>query len=137
MALELTIVKETHPAESFTIADGASVEKGTLMKMTDPNTVAASDGDADIIAGVLKIEKVANSGITQAAVWTRGDFKATAGGSITVGDALITNASTGVPFISVRFTSKIDISFTSEGELIIISDPLSNPIPTFLIFIDD
>lgn len=95
MALELTIFKETHPAESFTIADGASVAKGTLMKLTDPNTVAASDGDADIIAGVLKVEKVANSGITQAAVWTRGEFKATAGGSITVGDALITNASTG------------------------------------------
>jgi len=95
MALELTIFKETHPAESFTIADGTSVEKGTLMKLTDPNTVAPSDGDEDIIAGVLKVEKVANSGITQAAVWTRGVFKATAGGSITVGDALITNASTG------------------------------------------
>jgi hypothetical protein len=95
MALELTIDKETQIAESFTVADGASIEKGTLMKLSDPNTVAASDGDADIIAGVLKVEKVASSGITQAAVWTRGVFKATAGGSITVGDALITNASTG------------------------------------------
>ena len=95
MALELTIYKETHPAESYTIADGTSVEKGTLMKFTDPNTVAASDGDGDVIAGVLKVEKVANSGITKAAIWTRGVFKATAGGAITVGDALVTNASTG------------------------------------------
>ncbi len=95
MALELTIFKETHPAESFTIADGTSVEKGTLMKLTDPNTVAPSDGDGDIIAGVLKVEKVANSGITSAAVWTRGVFKATAGGVIAVGAALVTNAASG------------------------------------------
>lgn len=98
MALELTIVKETHPAESFIIADGNSVEKGSLMKFTDPFTVAISDGDTDIIAGVLKIEKVANSGIVQAAVWTKGTFKGFAGAAgVTVGAALISDVATGAP----------------------------------------
>lgn len=95
MANEHVLILETHIAEPMTVADGTSIEKGTFLKMTDPNTAAASDGDADIVAGVLKVEKVANSGITRAAVYRGGKFRATASGSITVGDALITASSSG------------------------------------------
>lgn len=95
MALELTLHHETHLPIPFTCADGTGIEKGTLLKLTDPNTVAASDGDSDVVAGVAAEEKIANDGKTKIAVYTRGIFNATAGGAITVGDALTTNASSG------------------------------------------
>ena len=95
MANEHVLDLETDIAVPMTIADGTGVEKGSMMKMTDPDTVVLSDGDADIVGGVLKVEKVANSGITRAAVYRGGVFKATASGSITVGDQLITASSSG------------------------------------------
>lgn len=95
MANEHVLDLETDIAVPMTIADGTGVEKGSMMKMTDPDTVVLSDGDVDIVGGVLKVEKVANSGITRAAVYRGGVFKATASGSITVGDQLITASSSG------------------------------------------
>ena len=95
MALEATLVYETQTAIPFTCADGAGIEKGTVLKLTDPMTVAASDGDVDIIAGIAAEEKIASDGKTTIAVYTRGYFKVTSGGTIAVGAALITNASSG------------------------------------------
>lgn len=95
MTNEHELILETHIAEPWTVADGTSIEKGALLKATDPRTASLADGDEDIVAGVLKVEKVASSGLTTASVYRGGRFKATACGSITVGDALITNASSG------------------------------------------
>jgi len=90
MANEHEIIHETHIPIPFTVADGTGIERGTLCKMTDPKTAVKSDGDADIVAGVLAEEKIASNGVTSAPIYRGGVFKATASGSITVGDALIT-----------------------------------------------
>lgn len=88
-------VYEFGPKIPFICADGTGIEKGTLLKLEDEFTVSASDGDADIIAGVAAEEKIANDGKTTIAGWIDGIFKATAGGNCTVGKSLMSYSSTG------------------------------------------
>ena len=61
----------------YTIADGSAgsdVEKGTLMKITNPRTIIATAADNDPFAGVLAAEKVGGDGSTTATVYTKGIF---------------------------------------------------------------
>ena len=96
MAAVNVLRTETMLPIQFTCADGTGIEKGTLLKMIDPDTVAASDGDTDIIAGIAAEEKVANDGKTKIAVYTRGIFIGTAGAAgVTAGSAIISDSSTG------------------------------------------
>lgn len=96
MALEATLVYETMPPIPFTCADGTGIAKGTVLKLTDPMTVSASDGDTDVVAGIAAEEKIASDGKTTIGVYTRGIFKVAIGaGGCTVGAALITDAATG------------------------------------------
>lgn len=91
MANEHTIHFETDLPVSFTVANATGIEKGTLLQSTDPNTAIAVSATKNVVAGVAAQEKIASDGITKLAVWTRGTFRAVASGSITVGDALITD----------------------------------------------
>lgn len=95
MASECTLVVETQPPISFTCANGTGIEKGAILKMTDPMTCALADGDDNVIAGIAAEEKIANDGNTRIAVYRRGIFKGLAGGAITLGCALGTFASSG------------------------------------------
>ena len=95
MALEWTIDTELEPAVFFTVADGTGIEKGSLLKLTDPMTVIINSGDIDQIIGVAAEEKVSGDGKTTLGVYMRGIFICTAGASITVGDLLMNNASAG------------------------------------------
>jgi|TARA_R100000501_G_C2630530_1_gene125959 hypothetical protein len=98
MALELTLILETELPIPFTVADGAGIEKGTLLTMSDPMTAAGCTTDNAIIAGVAAEEKIANDGNTKLAVYRGGIFKATIGAAgCTVGDALISDCNTGDP----------------------------------------
>lgn len=69
----------------FTCADGTGIEKGTLLKLTDPRTASASNGAGDIIAGIAAREKIANDGRTRIPVFTRGIFDMYASGAINAG----------------------------------------------------
>ena len=98
MALELTLILETELPIPFTVADGAGIEKGTLLTMSDPMTAAGCTTDNAIIAGIAAEEKIANDGNTKLAVYRGGIFKATIGAAgCTVGDALISDCNTGDP----------------------------------------
>lgn len=63
------------------------------MSLTDPNTGAAHAGGSAVIqvSGILAYEKIASNGQTKMGIYKRGRFKATASGSITVGDPLVTD----------------------------------------------
>jgi len=61
----------------FTVADGTSISKGTLLKFADPRTASASSGDADVFAGIAAADKVANDGATSIAAYTEGIFDLT------------------------------------------------------------
>ena len=96
MANEAVLIYETELPIPFTCADGTGIEKGAILKMTDPMTAALADGDGDIIAGIAAEEKIANDGKTKIAVYRGGIFRVLAGASgITVGLALDTHAATG------------------------------------------
>ena len=72
-----------------TIADGSSgtnIEKGTLMKLTDPNTVEATSSSADEWGGVLAMEKVGGDGSTNCSVYLDGVFDMVAQDTITIGE---------------------------------------------------
>lgn len=95
MANECTLVVELEPPIPFTVADGTGIEKGAILKLTDPMTASLADGDADVIAGIAAEEKIANDGKTTLGVYRRGIFKGLAGGAVTVGQAINTYAATG------------------------------------------
>lgn len=94
MANEATLIMEFLPALNMTCADGTGIEQGAILKLSDPMTAAISDGDVDAVAGILKTEKIANDGKTFCAVYRSGIFDIYASGSITAGDAVVTDSST-------------------------------------------
>ena len=94
MASEATLIVETELPIMFTVADGAGIEKGAILKMTDPMTAVLANGDGDIIAGIAAEEKISGDGVTKLAVYRGGIFKVLAGTAITVGVTLDTNAAT-------------------------------------------
>ena len=96
MADEAVLLFELSKPVPFTCADGATIEKGTLLKLSDPMTVAATSADNDIFIGVAAHEKIANSGVTKIGVYLTGIFRMKDSGSgITVGtDVVIKGANT-------------------------------------------
>ena len=112
MALEWTLLTELEPPISVTVAEGTAITKGALLKLNDPFTATTSGGDIDSVIGIAAESKIASDGNTQLAVYLRGIFKCTAGASITVGDLLMTNSSTGaanevIPATAAAFKSQI------------------------------
>ena len=95
MANEHVLLVESETPFSMTCSNSVGIERGALLKMTDPNTVAISAADNDIIAGIAAEEKIANDGKTSISVYRGGKFKAIASGNITVGNALVSAAATG------------------------------------------
>ena len=75
-----------------TVANGAGIEKGTILKLADPNTGAACSADGDLFLGILADEKVASDGQTRMAVWRHGVFDIKdSGAGITAGDPVKIN----------------------------------------------
>ena len=73
----------------WTVADGAGIEKGTIMKISaDPRTAAAATADGDLFAGVAVREKIANDGRTRLALTRNGIFDMYVFGSATLGQPL-------------------------------------------------
>lgn len=71
----------------YTVADGTGIEKGTLLKISDPRTAAATSADNDPFAGIAAAEKVASDGQVTLAAWTCGIFDLKdAGAGITAGE---------------------------------------------------
>ena len=94
MANELTLYHELEVPVPFTCADGTGIEKGTLLMLSDPKTVAKVTGAAPMVIGVAAEEKIASDGKTMIGVYLRGVFKAYAGGTINVGEAVIAENAT-------------------------------------------
>ena len=96
MTLEAKLIYQTGIPVPFTCADGAGIEKGAILKLTDPMTVATTAADNDIIIGIAAEEKIANDGKTKIGVHLEGIFRGTAGNAgVTIGLNLISDAGTG------------------------------------------
>lgn len=94
MANEAVLVVETHKPINMICADGTGIEKGAVLKLSDPMTVTLSDGDEDYVGGILQREKVANDEQTSCSVYRGGIFRVYVSGSVTAGQALATSSST-------------------------------------------
>ena len=92
MANESTLVFETELPIPFTVADATGIEKGALLKLTDPMTAIINSGVADNFAGIASSEKIASDGRTRLGVYRAGIFKVSLSGACTVGDALCTSS---------------------------------------------
>lgn len=96
MALEAELHVELELPVAFTCADGTGIEKGALLTISDPMTVATTTGDTDAIIGIAAEEKIANDGKTTIGVYLRGIFKGYAGAAgVTAGAAIISDTATG------------------------------------------
>lgn len=95
MANEAVLVYETDLPRAFICADGTGIEKGSFVKITDPNTVAITAADHDAVIGITAEEKIASDGNTKVPVYTKGIFKGVAGtGGVTVGACIDSDAGT-------------------------------------------
>jgi len=88
MANEWTLLVEQEPPVPMTVANGTGIEKGTFLRLFEPNTASHALGTGKPMAGVAASEKIANDGNTTIGVYRKGIFRATASGAITAGDAL-------------------------------------------------
>ncbi|MAF42897.1 MAG: hypothetical protein CMI54_01835 [Parcubacteria group bacterium] len=96
MALETTLVYKTGQAIPFTVANGTGIEKGAVLKLTDPMTAATTTGDTDACAGIAASEKIASDGKVKLGVFREGIFRGFAGAAgVTAGQGIITDTSTG------------------------------------------
>lgn len=80
-----TLLVELEPPVMMTCSDGGAIPKGTILALTDPMTVAASNADNDIFGGIAAEEKIASDGKTKISVYLRGIFKCESNGTTTVG----------------------------------------------------
>lgn len=94
MANEAVLVVETERPINFTCADGTGIEKGALLKLTDPMTAIINSGANDAFAGIAANEKIASDGTTSIATYRGGIFRMTSAGAIAVGDAVTISATT-------------------------------------------
>ncbi len=109
MANELTLIHEMDVPIPFTCVDGTGIEKGTLLELSDPMTVAKVAGAAPLIIGVAAEEKIADDGKTKIGVYMRGVFKATAGGTIAIGAGLIGESGTNELLTSTAAADEIEV----------------------------
>lgn len=107
MANEATLVYELEHPIPFTVANDTGIEKGCLLKLSDPMTASAHAAENDIAAGIASTEKIANDGVVKLGVFRRGIFKVTASGSITAGDAL---ALADAGFLNCVYTAAVTCS---------------------------
>ena len=98
-----------------TCADGATIEKGTLLVLSDPNTVAANSGTGEVFGGIAAHEKVANDGSTSISCYTSGVFDLTcnAGVGITCGDVVVTSGAN-----LIRVGTSAELSGANLGKVI-------------------
>ena len=96
MTNEAVLKIETHIPLNFTCSTTVTIEKGAICKMTSPMTASLSDGDNDIIAGIVQSEKLgAETSQNSVAVFRGGVFRVTVCGSANDGAPMVTHASTG------------------------------------------
>ena len=87
MANEFTCVEKPTIIVRRTVADGTAVVKNTGMKLTSPNTAAASTTDTPF-AGITVEEKTASDGIVDMAMALDGVWSGISYATTTVGTAV-------------------------------------------------
>jgi len=72
----------------YTIADGVTVSKGTLLALIDPRVASYAIVTSVMCAGIAKEDHVAGQNVLSISAWTNGIFESYASGAIAVGAAI-------------------------------------------------
>lgn len=110
MANEHTLIIQRTIPINMTVANTPGIEKGTVLTLVDPFTASGSAAADDaIVAGIAYNEKIASDGVTKLAVLRGpGDIlKATASGSIAVGDPVGTEGDTANTLHSIAAVANL------------------------------
>jgi hypothetical protein len=123
MANEATLVLKYEDPIDFTVADGADITKGAILKLTTPRTASLATSGA-VIAGIAARDKVDSDGRTRLAVFRRGVFRLYASGSVTAGYPVrvidtnqVINATADFTGSSILGIALEDISDGDAGEV--------------------
>lgn len=77
--------------QNYPISGSVTLDKGTLMNLTDGRGTSGSAAVGEPMAGILARDLIAGDGRTSAPVHKKGYFDVVASGAVTVGNALVSN----------------------------------------------
>ena len=110
MTNEAVLKIETHIPINFTCSTLVTIEKGAIVKLTTPMTASLADGNNDIVAGIVQSEKLAaETTQNSVAVYRGGVFRVTCSGSISAGEAVVTNGG---------FTNTVILATTGQENIL-------------------
>ena len=79
---------------NFTCAEATTIEKGTIMELTEPRTVIANTNANAPLVGIAAAEKVGGDGSTTIAVYTNGIFDCLTDAGADSAGAMLANSAT-------------------------------------------
>ena len=93
MTNEAVLKIETHIPINYTCSTLVTIEKGAIVKLTNPMTASQSSSANDIVAGIVQSEKLA-ADTTQdsVSVFRGGVFRVTVSANVSAGDPVTTGA---------------------------------------------
>lgn len=86
MAFEAVLVYRLSNPINFICTNSVGIEKGAILKISGSMTAYLTAGTSDVVAGVCAMEKIANDGITEVAVYRDGIFRCYISGNASIGD---------------------------------------------------
>ena len=97
MTNEAVLKIETHIPINFTCSTDVTIEKGAICKMENPMTAVLSDGNNDIVGGIVQSEKLAaETSQNSVAIFKGGYFRVTCSGSGSAGESVVTHGNPNV-----------------------------------------
>ena len=115
MTNEAVLMIETELPISFKVADGAGIEKGSLLKLTESMTAIIHSGSNDKIAGIAAEEKIINDGKVTIPVYMGGIFKGVAGAAISIGAALMADGTANRVITATTGTGASGVGYALEA----------------------
>lgn len=115
MANEAVLMIETELPIAFKVADGTGIEKGAFLKLTESMTAIITSGQNDKCAGIAAEEKIANDGKVTIPVYMGGIWKVVAGASISIGAALMLDATANKVETATTGTGASGIGYALEA----------------------
>ncbi len=115
MANEAVLMVETEIPISFKCADGTGIAKGAFLKLTESMTAIVTSGQNDKVAGIAAEEKIINDGKVTIPVYMGGIFKVVAGAAVSIGAALMTDATANKVETATTGTGASGIGYALEA----------------------
>lgn len=72
--------------EGYTCASAVAISKGTLLTLSDPNTVSSAAITNSVFGGIASMDKASNDNSTQVSAWQNVIANIVSSGNITAGD---------------------------------------------------